>query len=131
MKTKFFVLIVFAIVVTNFSAYSQSAKLIVFRPASAYGSLAKYKVMVDGKEVSTLKSNSMYEMDLTPGSHSVSPKQANRAVNIDAQAGQTYVVKYSTPLHILGAKAKLKTLTLAEAQESKRFTRAKEAGKSM
>ncbi len=121
MKFKSIALLISAIVITNYSVYSQSAKLIVYRPASAYGSLAQYKVIVDNNEVTTLKTNSMYEMDLTPGSHTISAKQINRAVTIDAKSGETYVVAYKTPLHILGAKAKLKTFTLTEAQQNKRF----------
>lgn len=121
MKSKSIALIISAIVITNCNVFSQSAKLIVYRPASAYGSLATYKVNVDNKEVTTLKTNSMYEMDLTPGSHTVSAKQMKRAVTINAQSGQTYVVEYKTPIHILGAKAKLETFTLDEAQSNKRF----------
>ena len=122
--------IALALVMITCNVFSQSAKLIVFRPASAYGSLAKYKVMVDGKEVTKLSTNSMYQMDITSGSHTVSSKQMNRAINIDAKAGETYVVSYKTPLHILGAKAKLKSYTLAEAQADKRFQKVMNKEKS-
>ena len=45
----------------------------------------------------------------------------NRAVTIDAKAGETYVVKYKTPLHIFGARPRLEVLTLAEAEKNKKF----------
>ena len=121
MKTKylFSILVAFALSITF--SFSQSAKLIVYRPASIYGSLAKYQVNVDDKEVATLKSKSMYQMDLSPGNHTVSPKQSTRAVTINAQAGQTYVVKFGTPLHILGARPKLKVIPFADAQNDSRY----------
>ena len=122
--------IVLALVILSRNVFSQSAKLIVFRPASAYGSLAKYQVNVDSKDVATLSTNSMYQMDLTPGSHSVSSKQMNRAITINAKAGETYVVAYKTPIHILGAKAKLKSYTLSEAQADKRFRKVMSKEKS-
>ena len=104
------------------SAFSQSAaKLIAYRPGCIYGSLAKYKVNVDNKEMATLKSKSIYETELTPGNHTISPKQSKRAVTIDAEANKTYVVEYKTPLHIFGARPKLKVLTLEQAEKSKKF----------
>lgn len=122
MKTNIIVLII-ATTISIAQSFGQSAKLIVYRPGSAYGSLAKYKVNVDNREVATLKSKSMYQMDLTPGHHLVSAKQMRRSVNIEAEAGHTYVVKYGTPLHILGARPKLKMISYADAQKDKRFKR--------
>jgi hypothetical protein len=103
------------------SAFSQSAKLITYRPGCIYGSLAKYKVNVDNKEMATLKSKSIYETEITPGSHTISPKQSKRAVTIDAEANKTYVVEYKTPIHIFGARPKLKVVTLEQAEKSKKF----------
>ena len=122
MKAKYLSLALITSLLSLANVYSQStAKLIVYRPASSYGSLAKYQVNVDDKEVTTLKSKSMYEMELTPGNHTVSTKQANRAVTINAQPGQTYVVEYKTPLHILGAKPKLKVVPLSDIKGDKRY----------
>jgi len=126
MKFKLFTLSMVTVLLSS-AGFSQSqAKLIVYRPASIYGSLANYKVIVDNKEVATLKTKSMYEMDITPGTHTVSPKQSNRAISINAKPGETYVVEYKTPLHILCAKPKLQVMSIAEAQKDKRFQNVKE-----
>ena len=110
------------------NAISQSqAKLIVYRPGCVYGSLAKYKVNLDNRDVATLKSNSIYETEISSGSHTIAPKQSKRAVSINAEAGQTYVVEYKTPIHLFGAKAKLRVLTLAQAEKSKKFRKLEKA----
>ena len=94
----------------------QSAKLITYRKGSPYGLLAKFPVNVDGEEVGKLKSGSVVTTDLTPGSHTISPKQSKRAITINAVAGKTYVVKYRNMLGLFGARPRLKEVTLEEAK---------------
>ena len=123
MKNKLFVMAILAIA---FSAHNdvfaqQKAKLVVYRDGGVYGSMANYKVKVDGKEVATLPNRGVYTVDLTPGSHTVSPAQEKRGVTINAEAGKTYVVQYRTPIHILGAHAKLVTQTPEEAMSHSRY----------
>lgn len=95
----------------------KSAKLIVYRKGCIYGSMARYKVVEDGKELASLKNNSMYTAELTPGSHTISAKQPKRSVTINVQEGQTYVVKYKTRFGIFGARPKLEVTTLEAAKK--------------
>ncbi len=120
MKITFIALCIVATLFYSADAFSQ-AKLIAYRPGCIYGSLAKYKVNINNKEVAVLKSNSIYATDITPGKNTIAPKQLKRAVTIDAKTGETYVIKYKTPLHIFGARPRLEVLTLAEAEKSKKF----------
>ncbi len=98
-----------------------NAKLIVYRKGSPYGLLARYKVNVDNKEVTTLKNSSMQSVEITPGSHTISAKQPKRAVQLNAEAGKTYVVKYRTMLGIFGARPRLKVMTLDEAKKDSKL----------
>ena len=93
-----------------------SAKLIAYRKGSPYGLLAKFPVNVDGKEVGKLKSGSVVSTDISAGSHTISPKQKNRALTFNAEAGKTYVIKYRNMLGLFGVRPKLKEVTLAEAK---------------
>ena len=99
----------------------QTAKLIVYRKGCIYGSMARYKVIEDGKQLTTLKNKSVYTTDLTPGSHTIAPNNAKKAVTIDAQDGQTYVVKYKTHFGLFGARPSLKVMTLDEAKQDPKF----------
>lgn len=55
----------------------------------------------------------------------------NRSITLDVKPGETYVVEFKTPLHILGAKAKLKSMSLAEAQQDSRYKNVVAKNKSM
>lgn len=98
-----------------------NAKLIVYRKGCPYGLLAKYQVNINGKEVATLKNNSVYAIDIPTGKHTLAPKQASRAIEFTAESGKTYVVKYKTMIGLLGARPKLKIVTLAEAKEDSKL----------
>lgn len=110
---------------TLMAAYAETApkaaNLIVYRKGCIYGSMAKYKVNVDNQEMAKLKNKSIYTTTLTPGSHTVAPKNPNKAVTINAQDGQTYVVQYKTRFGLFGARPKLKVMTLDEAKQDKKF----------
>lgn len=115
-----------AIMFINASAFSQmsdqkSAKLIVYRKGCAYGLLAHYKVKEDDKQLGVLGNKSIYTYDITPGSHTISPRQQHRAIMIDVKPGQTYVVKYKTRIGIFGARPKLKLMTVDEAKADSKF----------
>ncbi len=99
------------------SLFAQNAKLITYRKGCIYGLLTKFKVNVDGNEVGTLKNSSVVTTSLTPGQHTISPKQKNRAISLNAEAGKTYVVKYRTMLGIFGARPRLKEVTLDAAKK--------------
>ncbi len=109
----------FAIICMMFSITlfaQQPAKLIAYRKGSPYGLFAKFPVNVDGKEVGTLKSGSVVTTDLTPGSHTISPKQSKRAITFNAEAGKTYAVKYRNMLGLFGVRPRLKEVTYEEAK---------------
>ena len=113
-------------VLASFISFAQSnSKVIVYRKGSIYGGLAKYKVIVDGKEMEPLKGKSAYEFDLAPGSHTISPKQGKRAITFTTEAGKNYAVKYRTMLGLLGARPRLKLMTIAEAKEDAEVVREK------
>jgi hypothetical protein len=113
-------------VLASFISFAQSdSKVIVYRKGSIYGGLAKYKVIVDGKEMETLKGKSAYEFNLAPGTHTISPKQAKRAITIKTEAGKNYAVKYRTMLGLFGARPKLKVLTISEAKEDSKIVKEK------
>ena len=113
-------------VLASFISFAQSnSKVIVYRKGSIYGGLAKYKVIVDGKEMEPLKGKSAYEFDLAPGSHTISPKQGKRAITFTTEAGKNYAVKYRTMLGLLGARPRLKLMTIAEAKEDSKVVREK------
>lgn len=106
--------------------FAQStSKVIVYRKGSIYGGFAKFKVIIDGKEMNILKGNSTYAYDLAPGAHTISPKQSRRAITLNTEAGKTYVVKYRTMLGLFGARPRLKVLTLDEAKEDAKVIRNK------
>lgn len=109
----------FLAVAICFSAtvFAQDAKLITYRKGCIYGLLAKFKVNVDGNEVGTLKNSSVVTTSITPGQHTISPKQKNRSISLNAEAGKTYVVKYRTMLGIFGARPRLKEMTLEAAKK--------------
>ena len=111
-------------VLSSFISFAQTgSKVIVYRKGSIYGGLAKYKVIVDGKEMESLKGKSAYEFNLTPGSHTISPKQGKRAITFTTEAGKNYAVKYRTMLGLLGARPRLKVMTIAEAKEDAKVVR--------
>ena len=113
-------------VLASFISFAQSdSKVIVYRKGSIYGGLAKYKVIVDGKEMQSLKGNSAYEFNLAPGSHTISPKQGKRAITFKTEAGKNYAVKYRTMLGIFGARPRLKEMTIAEAKDDAKIVRKK------
>ncbi len=113
-------------VLASFVSFAQSnSKVIVYRKGSIYGGLAKYKVIVDGKEMEPLKGKSAYEFDLAPGSHTISPKQGKRAITFTTEAGKNYAVKYRTMLGLLGARPRLKLMTIAEAKDDAKVVREK------
>ncbi|RYF66341.1 MAG: hypothetical protein EOO39_23210 [Cytophagaceae bacterium] len=99
----------------------QAANLIVYRTGCLYGSMAKYRVNIDNQEQTKLKNKSIYTTTLTPGSHTIAPKNSNKAVTVNAQDGQTYVVQYKTRFGLFGARPKLKVMTLDEAKQNKKF----------
>lgn len=100
----------------------QSAKLIVYRKGCIYGSMARYKVIEDGNELTTLKNKSSYATDLTAGTHTIAPKNSKKGVTINAQDGQTYVVKYKTRFGLFGARPKLEVMTLEQAKQDSKFS---------
>ena len=109
-------------VLASFISFAQSdSKVIVYRKGSIYGGLAKYKVIVDGKEMEPLKGKSAYAFNLAPGSHTISPKQSKRAITFTTVAGKNYAVKYRTMLGLFGARPRLKEMTIAEAKEDAKF----------
>ena len=113
-------------VVASFISFAQSgSKVIVYRKGSIYGGLAKYKVIVDGKEMEPLKGKSAYQFNLAPGSHTISPKQGKRAITFTTEAGKNYAVKYRTMLGLFGARPRLKQMTIAEAKEDASFVNEK------
>ena len=113
-------------VLASFISFAQSgSNVIVFRKGSIYGGLAKYKVIVDGKEMEPLKGKSAYEFNLAPGTHTISPKQSNRAITLKTEAGKNYAVKYRTMLGLFGARPRLKVMTIAEAKEDASIVREK------
>lgn len=99
----------------------KAANLIVYRTGCLYGSMAKYRVNIDNQEQTKLKNKSIYATTLTPGSHTIAPRNPNKAVTINAQDGQTYVVQYKTRFGLFGARPKLKVMTLEEAKQNKKF----------
>lgn len=127
MKVKIISIVLLSILIVsqasafNGSPAAKNAKLIVYRKGCLYGSLATYKVSVDDKNIGDLRGTSFYNVDLTPGNHIIAPKQAARAVTIDAKEGETYVVKYKTRIGIFGARPKLQVMTLEEARKDKKF----------
>lgn len=106
---------------SNSNVFSQTTKLIVYRKGSPYGLLAHYQVKIDGKETGSLKNNSVESFDITPGEHTLSPRQDHRAITFNAKAGQTYVVKYKTRIGIFGARPKLKIMTIENAQQDSKL----------
>ncbi len=113
-------------VLASFISFAQSnSKVIVYRKGSIYGGFAKYKVIVDGKEMEPLKGNTAYEFNLAPGSHTISPKQGKRAITFTTEAGKNYAVKYRTMLGLLGARPRLKVMSIAEAKEDAKVVREK------
>ena len=111
-------------VLASFVSFAQSdSKVIVYRKGSIYGGFAKFKVIVDGKEMESLKGNSAYAFNLAPGSHTISPKQDKRAITFTTVAGKNYAVKYRTMLGLFGARPRLKEMTIAEAKEDAKVVR--------
>ena len=102
-------------------AAPKAAKLIVFRNGGIYGSMAKYQVIQDNEKVTELKPKGYEVLSLTPGTHTIAPKNSNKAVTINAQDGQTYVVQYKTRFGLFGARPKLKVMSVAEAQDESTF----------
>lgn len=117
-KVKIFALF---LIVSSSVLAQKSAKLITYRKGCPYGSFAKYKVMVDGKQMGELKSKSSYTTELTPGEHTISPKQSKRAVNVNMEAGKTYVVKYKNRIGLFGARPKLEVIPYEEAQKDSKL----------
>ncbi len=111
------------ILFANFSGSAQGSKLTVYRKGAAYGSLAKYKVNVDQKDVTTLKNNAIYSMNVAPGQHMVAPKQEKRGVNINVKPGENYVVVYKTHVGLFGGRPKLKVMTESEAKGKYKYFR--------
>ncbi len=109
-------------VLASLISFAQAdSKVIVYRKGSIYGGLAKYKVIVDGKEMESLKGKSAYAFNLAPGSHTISPKQSKRAITFTTEAGKNYAVKYSTMLGLFGARPRLKQMSVAEAKDDAKF----------
>jgi hypothetical protein len=100
-----------------------TSKIVVYRKSSLYGSLAKYRVNVDGKSMEKLKSNSAYSFDVAPGKHTISPKQSKRAISFDTEAGKTYDVKYRTAFGFLGGRPRLKEVTYEDAKKDAKSVR--------
>jgi hypothetical protein len=123
MKRKSFTAIfVLGLFLLTAKGYSQNnAKVIFYRTGCVYGALAHYQVNVDGNQIYSLKGSSLYSTSLTPGSHSIAPKQSRRAIDLNVQGSQTYVVKYKTKIGIFGARPRLKVITLDEAKKDKYF----------
>lgn len=97
--------------------YAQESKVVVYRKGCIYGSLAKYKVNVDGKEMSSIRNNSTYSFNLAPGSHTISPKNKKHAITFNTEAGKSYAVKYRTVFGLFGARPRLKEMTLDAAKK--------------
>lgn len=126
MKTLTITLGFFAcLLLSGLNGYSQQAKLIVYRDGCIYGSLAHFKVKIDGKEESTLKNKSFYTTTISAGKHTIAPRQDRRALEFTAEANHTYVVKYRTMIGILGARPRLKLMTEEEARQDSKFFREK------
>ena len=125
MKTRFITIglitTMMLFVLTGFS--QRASKVIFYRTGCVYGLLAHYKVIVDGKELFILKNKSIQSVMLDAGNHTISPKQSKRAITLDVQAGHVYVVKYRTMIGILGARPRLKIMTLEEAKKDSKLVR--------
>ncbi len=124
MKKPFVALVLLAgISLSTVPANAQNSKVVVYRKGCAYGSLAKYKVLVDHKKVATLKNNAIYTTQLAPGEHLIAARQPKRSVKIDVRSGQDYVVVYKTRFGIFGGRPHLKVMTLAQAKEHYKYFR--------
>jgi hypothetical protein len=115
------ILLAAAFLFVGSSLFAQDAKVIVYRKGCLYGSLANFKVNVDGKNLSTLKSKDKFEFNLAPGSHLIGPKQEPRQITLDVKPNQTYYVKYRTMIGLFGARPSLKIMTADEAKEESKM----------
>ena len=104
-------------------AFSQSTKVVVYRKGCIYGAFAKYKVLVDHKQVATLGNNSIKTIDVAAGEHTIGPRQSKRAIKVDARNGEKTVVVYKTRFGIFGGRAHLKTMTVVQAKSKYKYFR--------
>ena len=125
MKKVNLVLTMLLVLSSMISSAQSDSKVIVYRKGSIYGGLAKYKVIVDGKEMTPLKGKSAYVFNLAPGKHTISPKQSNRAITFNTEAGKNYAIKYRTMLGIFGARPRLKEMTITQAKNDAAFVKEK------
>ncbi|MGF7217062.1 hypothetical protein GGR92_003229 [Spirosoma lacussanchae] len=100
----------------------QAAKVIIFRDGCLYGSMAKYKVIADGQELTRLKNKSIYTTSLAPGMHTISAREGSkRMVQLDVKDGQTYVVQYKTRFGLFGARPKLVVKSVDDAKRDSNY----------